>query len=82
VRTLLIASVMLLLVGCATPRVQEVRVRVPIPCIEQAPQRPSLMADAELRALDDYGLVIALARDRRIRQAYQAELEAALAGCM
>lgn len=80
-RTLLVASSLALLVGCTTiPK--EVRVPVPVPCIPERPARPSLLADAELRAFDDYGLVIALARDRRLRQAYEAELEAALAGCL
>jgi hypothetical protein len=81
VKTWLTASALLLLVGCTTVP-KEVRIRVPVPCVEQAPQRPSLIADAELRALDDYGLVIALARDRRLRQGYEAQLEAVLAGCL
>lgn len=73
----------LLLAGCATgPEIpREVRVPVAVPCVTQAPQRPSMLADEELLALDDYGLVIALARDRRIRQGYEAELEAVVAGC-
>jgi len=71
------------LAGCSSvptaPR--EVRVPVPVPCIEQAPQRPSMLSDAEMLALDDYGLVLALARDRRVRQGYQATLEAVVQGC-
>lgn len=71
------------LAGCSAiqqpPR--EVRVPVAVPCITQPPARPSMLSDAELLALDDYALVIALARDRRIRQAYEAEIEAELAGC-
>jgi len=81
------ATVMLaalgLLAGCETIPVapKEVRVPVTVPCIEQAPQRPSMMSDQELLALDDYGLVVALARDRRIRQGYQAVLESVVEGC-
>lgn len=78
-RTLLATS--LLLVGCASPIPQEVRIPVPVPCVEHPPERPSMLSDSELLALDDYGLVIALARDRRIRQGYEAELEATIAGC-
>ena len=81
------ATVMLaalgLLSGCAStieaPR--EVRVPVPVPCVERAPEKPGLMADEELLALDDYGLVIALARDRRLRQGYEATLETVIEGC-
>jgi len=80
---LLLLSSALLLAGCASsieiPR--EVRVPIPIPCIDRAPVRPSLLSDAELLALDDYALVIALARDRRVRQGYEAELESAVEAC-
>jgi hypothetical protein len=58
-----------------------VRVPVPVPCIEVAPVRPSLLSDEQLLALDDYGLILALAQDRRARQGYVAELEGAVAGC-
>ena len=71
------------LLGCSSVPVapKEVRVPVTVSCIEQAPQRPSMMSDQELLALDDYGLVVALARDRRIRQGYQAVLESVVEGC-
>lgn len=83
-RAVIAAAIMLGLSGCASDGPQlprEVRVPVSVPCIERPLQRPSLLSDAELLALDDYGLVIALARDRRIRQAYEADLEATIAGC-
>ena len=72
-----------LLAGCAAgPEIpREVRVPVPVACIDQPPPRPAMLSDAELLALDDYGLVLALARDRRIRQGYEAELEAVVEGC-
>jgi len=78
-----VPGVVLVLTGCANgPTVPaEVRVPVPVPCVETVPSRPSMMSDGELMALDDYGLVVALARDRRIRQGYEAELEAVVAGC-
>lgn len=76
------AGVVLGLAGCAGIEVpKEVRVPVAVPCVEQVPQRPSMMSDQELLALDDYGLVVALARDRRVRQGYIVELEATLEGC-
>lgn len=60
---------------------KEVRIPIPIPCLTFAPIKPSMLSDAELLALDDYGLVIALARDRRIRQGYEAELESVIEAC-
>jgi hypothetical protein len=72
-----------LLVGCASgPQIpKEIRVPVPVACIDQVPQRPSMLSDAELLALDDYGLVLALARDRRVRQGWEATIEALIEGC-
>lgn len=72
------------LVGCASgppPLPVEVRVPIVVPCIAEAPVRPELLSDGALAALDDYRLVLELARDRRLRQGYIAELEAVLAGC-
>lgn len=54
---------------------------MPVPCIEQPPAKPSMLSDADLLALDHYALVIALARDRRVRQGYEATMEAAVEGC-
>ena len=74
----------LVLAGCASgppPLPVEVRVPVATPCITEALSRPDLLTDGALAALDDYRLVLELARDRRLRQGYIAELEAAVAGC-
>ena len=78
-----VAGVVLGLSGCASvPQAPEaIRVQVPVPCVGDPPVRPSMLTDAQLLALDDYGLVIALAQDRRVRQGYHAELEAVVAGC-
>lgn len=78
------AVAILPLAGCASgppPLPVEVRVPVATPCIAESPARPDLLSDGALAALDDYRLVIELARDRRLRQAYEAELEAVVAGC-
>lgn len=78
----------LALVGCASrPAIpdppKEIRVPVAIPCLkpEDVPARPALLSDEQLDALDDKRAVIALGQDRRVRQGYQAQLEAAVAGC-
>lgn len=76
------------LAGCSSaPMIpdppKEVRVPVPVPCLKPSdiPQRPSLLSDAQLDALDDKRAVIALGQDRRVRQGYIAQLEAAVSGC-
>jgi hypothetical protein len=58
-----------------------VRVPVAIKCIDKIPERPQLRTDAELAALDDYGLIILLAKDRRLYQSWTAELLAVVEGC-
>ncbi len=81
-------AVACMLAGCATPhrpepalQVQRVEVPVPVPCVEVRPRRPatpveSLRPDA---ALGD--MVKALLAERRLRAAYERELEAALTAC-
>ena len=73
----------ILLAGCASgPVVPEVvRVPVPVPCIEATPAKPVFLSDSDLLALDDFGLVVSLARERRLYQGYTAEIEAVIAGC-
>lgn len=72
-----------LLASCSSvqPLPAEVRIPVPVPCITTLPERPALISDAELQALDDRKFVIALGLDRLHRMAYQAQLEAVLEGC-
>jgi hypothetical protein len=73
-----------LLAGCSTLNIpKEVRVPVPVPCIDpkDRPQRPALMSDAELLALDRYKRTHALWADRAERQTYQEKLEAVVEGC-
>lgn len=80
---ILLLFVLAALGGCSTiPEApKEVRIPVAVPCIERPPGKPSMLSDAELLALDDFGLVVALARDRRIRQGWEATLEALVEGC-
>jgi hypothetical protein len=73
----------LLLSGCSLlpPKIQEIKIPVPVSCIETTPSKPSLITDAELIKLDDGKFVTALHLDRLKRQNYEAELEAILSGC-
>lgn len=74
-----------LLAGCAAPAPRTetitVHVPVPVPCVDVLPDRPALVTDAELRAMSDYQLPLALWRDRLMRQGYESELEATLTAC-
>lgn len=77
---------LLFLAGCATepksieiPR--EVKIPVPVPCVDEPIDRPAFVTNGELAAMDDYALIISLAADRLARLQYEARLEAVIAGC-
>ena len=70
----------LLLAGCGTTT-QVVRVPVPVPCVVDLPAAPQISTDAELRAMSDYRLVLAIARERLQLLGYSAEVRAAAEGC-
>ena len=72
--------------GCASPPTsieipREVKIPVPVPCVDEPVDRPAFVTDGELAAMDDYALIISLAADRLARQQYGARLEAVIAGC-
>jgi len=72
-----------MLSGCSTvPNSVTVRVPVPVACVAAMPQKPGFRTDGEFNALPDDILIVALAIDRRDRQAYEAGLEALLVACM
>ena len=70
----------LLLAGCGTTT-QVVRVPVPVPCVVELPAAPTISTDAELRAMSDYRLVLAIARERLQLLGYSDELRAAADTC-
>lgn len=72
----------LLLSGCGTTtQVVRVPVPVPVPCVVDLPAAPQISTDAELRAMSDYRLVLAIARERLQLLGYSAEVRAAAEGC-
>lgn len=73
--------VALLLAGCGTTA-QVIRVPVPVPCVVDLPAAPQISTDAELRAMSDYRLVLAIARERLQLLGYSAEVRAAAEGCV
>lgn len=80
---IILACFAVLPAGCAStveiPK--EVEVPVPVPCVEKRPQRPPLLTDAELLALDQYKRTHALWGDRIERQRYESVMETVIDGC-
>ena len=79
-------ALLVLLAGCAAQTVtvpKEVRVQVPVPCVDPAsrPSRPPLRLEAELLSMDRYRRTLAVWSDLKAYEAYVAELEAIVAGC-
>jgi hypothetical protein len=70
--------------GCATQVhiPEKVLVPVPVPCLDKLPDAPAVVGDAELLVLDDYGLVLTLARDRATLTAAYGELRAVAQACV
>lgn len=71
-----------LLTGCATPPATvEVKVPVYVPCAKPVP-RPAFEFPALPDDASDGQKVVAMARDTLLHFKYEAQLEAALAGCL
>jgi hypothetical protein len=70
-----------LLTGCATPAPTVVRVPVPVACVVDLPPAPVITPDSELRAMNDYRLILVIARERLQLLGYSAELRASTEGC-
>lgn len=69
------------LAACGTAPPAAVDVPIPVSCVSEAPRAPALVTDAELRAMNEYQLPLALWRDRLQRKGYERELEAVLIAC-
>lgn len=79
------AIVLFLATGC-TSQLQipkETLIQVPMACLSPAdkPQRPVLLTDAEILALDTYRATWALWGDRLERDGYEKKMEAMVEGC-
>lgn len=73
-----------MLAGCQTmqPMPKEIMVPVQVPCLERLPDAPATASDAELAALDDFRLVLTLARDRAALTGAYGELRAMAKACV
>ena len=74
----------LMLAGCGSAPLAPQRVEVPVftPCVKVAPQRPVYEFDRLPPAATDGEIILALARDWPRGRAYEAKLEAIIAGCL
>lgn len=87
-RTALLAALCASLTGCAAfgsrPHVvvpTRVVVPVAVSCVRETPDKPALVSDEDLKAMNEYQLPLALYRDREQRQGYEAKLEAIIEVC-
>ena len=73
-----------LMAGCTTPVQIPEKVLIPViaPCIDRLPDAPEVSVDAALLALDDYELVLTLARDRKRLEIAYGELRAVATACV
>lgn len=83
---LAVLAAVFLPVGCASNVVEvpkEVKVQVPVPCINQAdrPRRPAFARREDLLAMPQYERTIAAWADLRAAEKYIAEQEAVIEGC-
>ena len=74
------------LAGCAAPAqrapdVQQVLVTVPVPCKVSAPTKPAYAVEALPLGSTVFRQMAALRAERKQRQGYEAELEAAILAC-
>lgn len=69
-----------MLAACASA-VPHVSIPIAVPCIKEKPTAPAFVTDAELRAMSDYQLGLALYRYRLQAGGYIGELEAVIDGC-
>lgn len=71
------------LAGCATtaPTIQQVKIPVPVPCKATIPERPAFAVDGLPVGAEIWEQMKALRAERKQRQGYEAELEAAVKAC-
>ena len=87
-RTVAVVVVALASPGCSwfarTVEVpKEVKVQVPVPCVDarSRPVRPQMRTEDELLAMDRYRRTLAAWADLKRHEQYMAELEAIIEGC-
>jgi len=85
---LILTLATLSLIGCATTEpvintvIQRVEVPIAVPCKAVVPTRPEYNFDKITVDQDIYKKTQAILADRKLRQGYEVELEAALNSCI
>lgn len=79
-------AALMVLAGCATPAqrapdVQQVLIPTPVPCKLSTPTKPAFAVDALPVGSGVFRQMSALRAERKQRQGYEAELEAAIKSC-
>lgn len=81
----LAASLAVLLLGACASQIQlpkEIRIPVPVPCLDALPPEPMVSTDEQLLAMGDFELVLVLAADRKALEVSYVELRAAASACV
>ena len=75
---------LIFLAGCAGSPTAPITVKVPVsvPCQAQIPPRPVFPADTLTGNEDIWTLGVTMWAERKARQAYELQVETALAGCV
>lgn len=77
-----VAILSVLLAGCASfQATKQVDIPVLVSCVKQKPVRPPFYTDAQMKAMNDYQLSIALWVNRIQASNYIGELEAVMSAC-
>ncbi|MBB5610448.1 MULTISPECIES: hypothetical protein [unclassified Janthinobacterium] len=79
-----LAGLAVLLAGCSSmppPVVQRVEIPVFTPCVKMEIPRPAYEFDKLPPVVTDGEIILALARDWPLGQAYELQLEAVIEGC-
>ncbi|MDB5414469.1 MAG: hypothetical protein JWR10_2804 [Rubritepida sp.] len=62
-------------------RTVEIRVPIPVPCIDAVPARPAVNTLAEILALGNAAAAMALMEQHNLLLGYAGEMDGAVAGC-
>jgi hypothetical protein len=79
----ILVALLLILAGCGTaPRLQTVKVAVPVQCTVQVPERPAMPTEALAPGISLFDFTKAAQAEIERREGYEGQLREALAGCV